>query len=255
MAVATHEGMARIQELLGDEAESLLGHTCRTIDKDLLHLPGPDFVDRVVAINDRRTRCCATCSRCSPRPARRHGLPVHPAGRSGDRAQRGRELRAEPGLLRSREHRGARARGRLQRGRLDARRARRGLAARAHKIPFIVKLNHNELLTYPNKFDQIISPARTRRGRWAPPPSARRSISAAREPAPARRGEPGLRGGARARHVHRALVLPAQLGVQEGRGLHVAADLTGQANHLGVTIEADIIKQKLPEENNGYGAF
>ena len=53
MAVATHEGIERIEELLGDEAESLLGHTCQTIDKDLLHLPGPDFVDRVVAINDR----------------------------------------------------------------------------------------------------------------------------------------------------------------------------------------------------------
>jgi class I fructose-bisphosphate aldolase len=53
MAVATHEGLERIEELLGDEAESLLGHTCRTIDKEQLHLPGPDFIDRVVAINDR----------------------------------------------------------------------------------------------------------------------------------------------------------------------------------------------------------
>ena len=63
MAVATKEGLGRIEELLGDDAESLLGHTCETIDKSLLHLPGPDFVDRVVAGTDRiERRCCATCS-------------------------------------------------------------------------------------------------------------------------------------------------------------------------------------------------
>ena len=65
MAVATHEGIERIEELLGDEAESLLGHTCQTIDKELLHLPGPDFIDRVVAINDRPNQVLRTSSRCS----------------------------------------------------------------------------------------------------------------------------------------------------------------------------------------------
>ena len=72
-----------------------------------------------------------------------------------------------------------------------------------------------------------------------------------------RRGRRGLRGGARAGHVHRALVLPAQPGLQakDGKDYHVSADLTGQANHLGVTIQADIIKQKLPENNGGYNAL
>ncbi len=110
MAVATHEGIERIEELLGDEAGSLLGHSCQTVDKELLHLPGPDFVDRVVALNDRPNQVLRNLqSMFDARPPRWHRLPEHPAGRPGDRAQRRRELRAEPGVLRSREDRRARA--------------------------------------------------------------------------------------------------------------------------------------------------
>jgi class I fructose-bisphosphate aldolase len=117
----------------------------------------------------------------------------------------------------------------------------------AHKFPFIVKLNHNEFLSYPNAYDQIMFSSVSARGRWARPASARRSTSARAVQAPARRGRARLRGGPPPRHVHRALVLPAQLAFKIGdTDYHLAADLTGQANHLGVTIQADIIKQKLP---------
>ena len=126
----------------------------------------------------------------------------------------------------------------------------------AHRIPFIVKLNHNELLTYPNKFDQImfgsveqaydLGAAGVGATIYFGSDEATRQIAG---------GQRGLRRGPPAGHVHRAVVLPAQPGFKkDGVDYHVAADLTGQANHLGVTIEADIIKQKLPENNGGFNA-
>ena len=146
-------GVDRIESLLGEEAEDLLGHECNTIAKERLHLPGPDFVDRVVRDSDRPVPVLRSLqSIFSPRPAGRHGLPLDPARRPGHRALGGRVVRQEPGLLRSREHRQAGDRGRLQRGRLDARRARRGARASTRTgSRSSLKLNHNEFLTLPER--------------------------------------------------------------------------------------------------------
>ena len=126
----------------------------------------------------------------------------------------------------------------------------------AHKIPFIVKINHNELLTYPNKFDQIMFGEVEQASDMGAAAVGATIYFGSDESRPAdRRGGAGLRAGARAGHGHRALVLPAQPQFKTDKDYHVAADLTGQANHLGVTIQADIIKQKLPENNGGYKAL
>jgi fructose-bisphosphate aldolase, class I len=118
-----------------------------------------------------------------------------------------------------------------------------------------VKLNHNELLTYPNKYDQIMFARSSRRSTWARGRRRDHLLRLRGVGAADPGGQRGLRAGPRAGHGHGALVLPAQQRLQEGQGLpRLAADLTGQANHLGVTIQADIIKQKLPENNGGYNA-
>ena len=128
----------------------------------------------------------------------------------------------------------------------------------AHKIPFIVKLNHNELLTYPNKFDQMMYGTRRAglepgggRGRAPPSTSAPRS-----RPARSRRSPwPSPRPTSWAWPPCSGATCATPPSAPDGTDYHVAADLTGQANHLGVTIEADIIKQKLPENNGGYTAL
>ena len=156
MASTTEPTLDHIADLLGADANELLDHSCETIDRSLLHLPGPDFIERVLLDTDRSTATIATCGGCSSTAA-----SAGPAMCPSCRSTRGSSTPPAPALLRtrllrSREHRQARDRGRLQRRRLDARRARRRVAQYAHRIPFIVKLNHNELLTYPNKFDQIL---------------------------------------------------------------------------------------------------
>jgi class I fructose-bisphosphate aldolase len=258
MAVATHEGIGRIEELLGDEAESLLGHTCETIDKGLLHLPGPDFIDRVVSINDRPNQVLRNLQSMFE-----HGrlggtgylsvLPVdqgieHSAGASFAPnpayfdPEKIVELAYEGGCNAVASTIGV-----------------LGAVSRrwAHKIPFIVKLNHNELLTYPNEYDQTMFG----------------SAQLAWEMGAAAVGATIYFGSEQSRRqlveVSQAFEEAHQLGMftvlwcylrnsaykKDGVDYSLAADLTGQANHLGVTIEADIIKQKQPEVNNGYGAL
>src|ERR1019366_5269736 len=189
-----------------------------------------------------------------PRPPGRHRVPVDPAGRPRDRTFGGRELREEPGVLRPAEA--------CRAGDCSAFTSTLGglgiIARRyAHKIPLIVKLNHNELLTYPNRGDQV------------PFASVRQAVDL---------GAMGVGGtiyfGSEeaTRQIREVSALFAEA---HGYGLFtvlwcylrnpafktpeadyaLAADLTGQANHLGVTIEADIIKQKQPENNGGYTAL
>ena len=246
-------GIGRIESILGEDADDLLGHECTTIARDRLHLPGPDFVDRVVKDSDRPTPVLRSLQSLFS-----HGrldgtgyvsiLPVdqgieHSAGASFAKNP---DYFDPENIVKLAIEGGCNA--------VASTLGVLGACARryAHHIPFIVKLNHNEFLSYPNAYDQIMF-AQVRQARelgavavgatiyFGSAESKRQIVEVSR----------GVRGRPRARPGHDALVLPAQLGLQRtkdgGPDYHVAADLTGQANHLGVTIEADIIKQKLPE--------
>jgi class I fructose-bisphosphate aldolase len=247
-----------LQKLLGDEAESLLNYQCKGISSDDLVLPGPDFVDRVVAQTDR------------PIPVLRNLQLVYNTGRLAGTGYLS-ILPVDQGI----EHSGAASFAKhpayfdphnllelaieggcsavaLTMGML-------GIVGRryAHRIPFIAKLNHNELLTYPNQYDQVMfgSP----REAWD-------------------QGAVGVgatiyfgsdQADRQLQEVSEAFQEAHQLGMftvlwcylrnnafkKDGTDYHLSADLTGQANHLGVTIEADIIKQKQAENNGGYPAL
>lgn len=247
----------RIVELLGAEADHLLGHTSKTISKEMLHLPGPDFIDRIFVPSDRNPRVLANLHRLL-HTGRLSGtgyvsiLPVdqgieHSAGASfaknpiyfdGENIVK---LAIEGGCNGVASTFGV-----------------LGSVARkyAHKIPFIVKINHNELLTFPNKFDQIMFGTVERAY----------DMGAAAVGATIYFGSP--ESDRQIVEVAEAFTLAHELGMatilwcylrnsefKKDVDYHVAADLTGQANHLGVTIQADIIKQKLPENNGGYNAI
>ena len=248
-----------IASLLGDDADSLLSHVSKGIPKEDLHLPGPDFVDRVWAGSDRPVQVLRNLQQlyaaaASAAPDTCRSCPSTRASSTPAAAS----FAPNPALLRPGEHRPS------SRSRAAATRWPRpigvlGSMSRkyAHKIPFIVKLNHNELMTLPNKFDQIMFG----------------SVEQAYDLGAAGVGATIYFGSDEAtrqiQEVAAAFAEAHELGMftvlwcylrnsefkQGDIDYHVAADLTGQANHLGVTIEADIIKQKLPENNGGYNAF
>jgi len=240
MAVATDQGVGHIEELLGDEAESLFRHECRTIDRSLLHLPGPDFVDRVVSLNDR------------PNQVLRNLQSIFDHGRLGGTSFAPNPAYFDPEKIVELAYEGGCNAVASTIGVLGA------VSRRwAHKIPFIVKLNHNELLTYPNRYDQTMFG------------DARRAWEMGAAGVGATIYFGSEESGRQLVEVSQAFEKAHRLGMftvlwcylrnsafkKDGVDYGVAADLTGQANHLGVTIEADIIKQKLPETNNGYGAL
>ena len=247
-----------IEGLLGEEAESLLLHQSKTIPREDLNLPGPDFVDRVMTSTDR-----------SPQVLRSlQSLFDH--GRLGGTGYVS-ILPVDQGI----EHSGAASFAPNPRyfdpegivelaieGGCNAVASTFGVLGAtsrrfAHRIPFIVKLNHNELLTYPNKFDQImfgsaeqaydLGAAGVGATIYFGSDEATRQIQEVAE-AFHRAHECGM-----------FTVLWCYLrnpGFKvDGTDYHASADLTAQANHIGVTIEADIIKQKLPENNGGYNAL
>jgi class I fructose-bisphosphate aldolase len=258
MTITASLPVDQIAELLGEHADSLLEHSSTTIDRSLLHLPGPDFVDRVVAGTDRNNTTLRNLQQLFG-----HGrlagtgyvsiLPVdqgieHSAGASFAPnpiyfdPQAIVELAIEGGCNAVASTLGV-----------------LGAVSRryAHHIPFIVKLNHNELLTYPNRFDQVIFSSVQRA--W--------DLGAVGVGATIYFGsEESTRQIVEIAHAFEAA---HQLGMftvlwcylrnpafnHDGVDYHLSADLTGQANHLGVTIEADIIKQKLAENNGGYTAL
>ena len=215
--------MPTVEEILGSDAAGLLQHQCKTIAKESLHLPGPDFVERIHLNSNRPVPVLGKLqSLFDHGRLGGTGLRVDPAGRSGHRAFRRRVVCAEPALFRSREHRQARHRRRLQRA-WPRRSACSGMCARkyAHKIPFILKFNHNEFISYPNSYDQIrfasvkqgfdMGAAGVGATIYFGSEESKRQIQEVDRDVPAR---------ARARHVHRAVVLPAQPGVQDqGRRL------------------------------------
>jgi fructose-bisphosphate aldolase, class I len=248
----------RIQEILGAEAESLLSYQSKTIPKDKLHLPGPDFIDRVVALTDRSPVVMRNLQTMY-NTGRLSGtgylsiLPVdqgieHSAGASFAPNP----MYFDPGNICELALEGGCNAVASTFGVL-------GIVARkyAHRIPFILKFNHNEFLTYPNKFDQI---------QFA-------SIDAAfnmgcvgvgatiyfGSDEATRQLQEVSEGFERAHELGMFTVLWCYLRNPAFKtkevDYHTAADLTGQANHLGVTIQADIIKQKMPTNNGGYKAL
>ncbi len=252
------ERKSNISDLIGEAATELLNHNCTTIDKSMLSLPGPDFVDRVMAVGDRPIPVLGNMQRIFD-----HGrlagtgyvsiLPVdqgieHTAGASFAPNP----MYFDPeNIVRLAIEGGCNA--------VASTLGVLGSCARkyAHKIPFLVKLNHNELLTYPTKYDQVMFA----------------SVEQAADLGAAAVGATIYFGSEESnrqiQEVSEAFHVAHELGMVTflwcylrnsafktgGKDYHVAADMTSQANHLGVTIEADIIKQKQAENNGGFNAI
>ena len=255
--VATAEGIGRIEQLLGDDA-ALLTHQCKTIAKENLHLPGPDFVDRIVAASDRSPRVLAGLQWLF-----NHGrlagtgyvsiLPVD----QGIEHSGGASFAPNPSYFDSENIVKL-----AMEGGCNAVASTLGVlgsVARryAHKIPFIVKLNHNEFISYPNSFDQI--KFGSVKQAWDMGATAVGATIYFGSEESKRQIQEVTEMFQQAHELGMFTVLwcylrNAAFKTKEA-DYHLAADLTGQANHLGVTLEADIIKQKLPETNGGYTAL
>ncbi len=248
----------QIEKALGDDAKSVLGYQCKGIPKEMLHLPGPDFIDRIYEPSDRNPRVLHNLHRLfnHGRLAGTGYLSILPVDQ-GIEHSAGASFAPNPiyfdpeNIVKLAIEGGCNA--------VASTFGVLGSVARkyAHKIPFLVKFNHNEFLTYPNKYDQIFfgtvqqaydmgAAAVGATIYFGSAESARQiiEVSLAFEKA----HELGL-----------ATVLWCYLRNSAfktaDKDYHVAADLTGQANHLGVTIRADLIKQKLPENNGGFTAL
>jgi len=250
--------LSKIQELLGAEADSLLSHVSKTIPKENLHLPGGDFVDRVVGGSDRNPRVLRSLETLFD-----HGrlagtgyvsiLPVdqgieHSAGASFAPNP---EYFDPENIVRLAIEGGCNG--------VASTFGVLGAVARkyAHKIPFIVKINHNELLTYPNKFDQVMFGTVDQAFNMGALAVGATIYFGSEEST--RQITEVSEAFAYAHELGMATILWCYLRnpafkTPEG-DMHTAADLTGQANHLGVTIQADIIKQKLPERNGGFNVL
>jgi class I fructose-bisphosphate aldolase len=247
-----------IEKLLGQDATHLLEHQCKGIPRELLHLPGPDVVDRVFAASDRSPQVLRSLQ-ALVNSGRLAGtgyvsiLPVdqgieHSAGASFAPnpiyfdPEKIVELALEGGCNAVASTIGV-----------------LGAVGRkyAHRIPFIVKINHNEFLTYPNKYDQILFG--TAEQAWNLGAVATGATVYFGSPESTRQIQEISVAFKRAHELGMATVLWCYLRnpafKTADKDFHVAADLTGQANHLGATIEADIVKQKLPENNGGYVAL
>ncbi|HMD13725.1 MAG TPA: class I fructose-bisphosphate aldolase [Bacteroidota bacterium] len=247
-----------VEKLLGSDSKLLLQHKCTGIPKESLHLPGPDYVDRVYALSDRPAPVLKSLSWLIHQGRLAHTgyvsiLPVdqgieHSAGASFSPNP----LYFDPENIVKLAIEGGCNGVASTLGVL-------GAVARkyAHKIPFILKINHNEFLSYPNSYDQIMF-ARVKQAFdmgaiavgatiYFGSPESKRQIQ-----------EIGL-AFQQAHELGMATILWCYLRnpafKTPEKDYHVSADLTGQANHLGVTIEADIIKQKLPENNGGFEAL
>jgi fructose-bisphosphate aldolase, class I len=258
MAVADRTTIDRIEELLGDDAQTLLEHTSTTIDRSLLHLPGPDFVDRVVAQTDRSNRVLGNLQSMfgNGRLTGTGYLSILPVDQGLEHSA-GASFAPNPAYFDPEKivelaHEGGCNAVASTIGVLGA------VSRRwAHRIPFIVKLNHNELLSFPNRYDQTMYGSAHRA--W--------EMGAAGIGATIYFGSE--ESNRQLVEVSEAFEAAHELGMftvlwcylrnsafkTGGVDYHTAADLTGQANHIGVTIEADIIKQKLPENNGGYIAL
>ena len=250
--------MADIAKLLADEAEHLLQYRCTGIPKELLHLPGPDYVDRVVAMKDRKPGVLRSLQSLYG-----HGrlantgyfslLPVDQGvEHSGGASFAPNPIYFDPDNIVKLAIEGGCNGVASTLGVLSS------VARRyAHKIPFIVKINHNEILTYPTIYDQTLFA----------------SVDQAFDMGAVAVGATVFYGSEHSRRqiqeVSEAFAHAHELGMATilwaylrnpafktaDKDFHVSADLTGQANHLAATINADIVKQKMPENNGGYNAI
>jgi len=250
--------MSAITDLLGSEAASLLNHKCETIDKSLLTLPGPDFVDRVMTLTDRPIPVLRSLQAIfsNGRLAGTGYLSMLPVDQ-GIEHTAGASFAPNPAyfdpenIIKLAIEGGCNA--------VASTLGVLGACARkyAHKIPFLVKLNHNELLTYPNNYDQILF-ADVHQAADMGAVAVGATIYFGSEES-SRQIMEVSEAFHRAHELGLATVLWCYLRnsafKKDGKDYHVAADLTSQANHLGVTIEADIIKQKLAENNGGFNAI
>jgi len=249
--------MSTIAELLGAKADSLLGFKSPKIAKERLHLPGPDFIDRIYASTDRNVRVLVNLQRLfgTGRLANTGYMSILPVDQ-GIEHSAGASFAKNPdyfdgeNIVKLAIEGGCNA--------VASTFGVLGSVARkyAHKIPFIVKINHNELLTFPNKANQILfGTVQQAYDLGAAAVGATiyfGSDDASREIVEISHAF------AQAHELGMATILWCYLrnsAFKKDKDYHVSADLTGQANHLGVTIQADIIKQKLPENNGGYQAL
>jgi len=243
------------EALLGNEARDLLEHTCSTIPKEMIHAPGPDFVDRIFMQSDRKTGVLVNLQRMynTGRLAGTGYLSILPVDQ-GIEHTAGASFAPNPiyfdpeNIVKLAIEAGCNA--------VATTLGVLGTVARkyAHKIPFVLKINHNELLTYPNKYDQVLFA----------------SVDQAFDMGAAAVGATIYFGSQESmrqlQEISEAFSYAHSLGMatilwcylrnsafkKDGVDYHTAADLTNQANHLGATIEADIVKQKQPERNGGY---
>src|ERR1700722_4683127 len=248
----------KITELLGKDADSLLTHKSKTITKEQIHHPGPDFVDRSFVGSNRNIQVLKNLQSIygHGRLANTGYVSILPVDQ-GIEHSAGASFAPNPIYFDSENI----VKLAIEGG-CNAVASTYGVLASvsrkyAHKIPFIVKINHSEMLTYPNKFDQVMYG----------------TVESAWEMGAVAVGATIYFGSEEAtrqlQEVAQAFELAHQLGMgtilwcylrnngfkKDGVDYHAAADLTGQANHLGVTIQADIIKQKLPTNNGGYTAL
>ena len=247
-----------IEQLLGAKAESLLSFHSPKISKEHLHVPGPDFLDRIFGISDRNNRVLGNLRRMfhTGRLSDTGYLSILPVDQ-GIEHSAGASFAKNPAyfdpenIVKLAIEGGCNA--------VASTYGVLGMVARkyAHKIPFLVKINHNELMTYPNKFDQIMFG----------------TIKEAYDMGAVAVGATIYFGSEQSTRqiveVSQAFAYAHELGMgtvlwcylrnnafkTPEKDFHVSADLTGQANHLGVTLQADIIKQKLPENNGGFKAL
>src|ERR1700749_1897393 len=249
---------SKISELLGAQADSMLNHTCKTITKEHLHLPSPDFVDKVFAQSSRNTQVLRSLQAMygHGRLANTGYMSILPVDQ-GIEHSAGASFAANPiyfdgeNIVKLAIEGGCNA--------VASTYGVLGSVARkyAHKIPFIVKINHNEFLSYPNRFDQIMFGSI--KDAWNMGAVAVGATIYFGSDESHRQIVEVAKAFEYAHELGMATVLWCYLRNNEfkkdGIDYHTAADLTGQANHLGVTIQADIIKQKLPTNNGGYNAI
>ena len=248
----------KIQELLGDKAEYYLGHQCQTIDKSMLHAPSPTAMDESWSVSNRNIQTLRSIS-----ALHNHGrlagtgfvsiLPVD----QGIEHSAGASFAPNPiyfdpeNIVKLALEGGCNA--------VASTYGVLGSVARkyAHKIPFIVKVNHNEFISYPNAYDQIMFG--TIKDAWNMGATAIGATIYFGSDESRRQIVEVAKAFEYAHELGMATVLWCYLRnsafKKDGVDYHAAADLTGQANHLGVTIQADIIKQKLPVNNGGYNAL